>query len=193
MADPPAPISTLELLQRRRSVPPQCLAEPGPSPAELDAILTAAARVPDHGKIVPWRFIVFEGDGRVRAGEALAALALQDDPALSPERLAAARGRLAHAPLVIAVVSRAAPHIKIPEWEQVLSAGAVAMTLTLAAVSLGYATSWLTEWPTYDARARTVLGLGAGETLAGFIHIGTPTLRPEDRVRPVMADIVTWF
>lgn len=193
MADHPVSPSTLDLLRRRRSVPPQFLAEPGPSPAELDALLAAAARVPDHGKIVPWRFIVFEGDGRVRAGEALAALVREDAPDASPERLAAERGRLAHAPLVIAIVSRAAPHAKVPEWEQVLSAGAVAMTLTVAAVSLGYATSWLTEWPTYDARARTALGLTGGETLAGFIHIGTPTLQPEDRVRPVMADIVTRF
>lgn len=193
MADPPAYPSTLDLLRRRRSVPPQFLAEPGPRPAELEALLAAAARVPDHGKIVPWRFIVFEGEGRARAGEALAALVLEDDPQSSPERLAAERRRLAHAPLVVAVVSRAAPHAKIPEWEQVLSAGAVAMNLTIAAVSLGYGTSWLTEWPTYDARARTALGLTAEETLAGFIHIGTPTLQPEDRVRPNMADIVTRF
>lgn len=193
MADLLASTPTLDLLRRRRSVPPQFLAEPGPSPAELDALLAAAARVPDHGKIVPWRFIVFEGEGRARAGEALAGVVLADDPAATPERLAAERGRLAHAPLVIAIVSRAAPHVKIPEWEQVLSAGAVAMTLTVAAVSLGYGTSWLTEWPTYDARARAALGLAAGETLAGFVHIGTPTLQPEDRVRPVMADIVTRF
>lgn len=193
MADLLASTPTLDLLRRRRSVPPQFLAEPGPSPAELDALLAAAARVPDHGKIVPWRFIVFEGEGRARAGEALAGVVLADDPAASPERLAAERARLAHAPLVIAIVSRAAPHVKVPEWEQVLSAGAVAMTLTVAAVSLGYATSWLTEWPTYDARARAALGLMAGETLAGFVHIGTPTLQPEDRVRPAMADIVTRF
>lgn len=193
MADRPASTPTLDLLHRRRSVPPQFLAEPGPDAAELEALLAAAARVPDHGKIVPWRFIVFKGEGRVRAGEALASLVREDDPNASPERLAAERRRLAHAPLVIAVVSRAAPHVKVPEWEQVLSAGAVAMTLTVAAVSLGYATSWLTEWPTYDARARSALGLSAGETLAGFIHIGTPTLQPEDRVRPVMADIVTRF
>lgn len=193
MAELLASTPTLDLLRRRRSVPPQFLAEPGPTPAELDALLAAAARVPDHGKIVPWRFIVFEGEGRARAGEALAGVVLADDPAASPERLAAERGRLAQAPLVIAIVSRAAPHAKIPEWEQVLSAGAVAMTLTVAAVSLGYATSWLTEWPTYDARARAALGLLAGETLAGFVHIGTPTLQPEDRVRPVMADIVTRF
>ena len=184
---------TLDLLQRRRSVPPQFLTEPGPTPSELEALLAAAARVPDHGKLVPWRFIVFEGEGRSRAGEALAALVREQDPGASPERLAAERGRLAHAPLVIAVVSRAAPHVKISEWEQVLSAGAVAMTLTIAAVALGYATSWLTEWPAYDARARAALGLAEGEKLAGLIHIGSATLQLEDRVRPVMADIVTRF
>lgn len=193
MAHPLASSQTLDLLHRRRSVPPQFLTGPGPSPAELETLLAAAARVPDHGKLVPWRFIVFEGEGRTRAGAALAALVLADDPAASPQRLAAERGRLAHAPLVIAVVSRAGPHVKVPEWEQVLSAGAVAMTLTIAAVALGYATSWLTEWPTYHAGARAALGLADGETLAGFIHVGTPTLQPEDRVRPVMADIVTRF
>lgn len=193
MADPLASAPTLALLHRRRSVPPQFLTEPGPSPAELEDLLAAAVRVPDHGKLVPWRFIVFEGEGRARAGAALAALVSEREPAASPARLAMERGRLAHAPLVVAVVSRAAPHVKISEWEQVLSAGAVAMTLTIAAVALGYATSWLTEWPAYDARARAALGLAEGEKLAGLVHIGSPTMQPEDRVRPVMADIVTRF
>ena len=188
----PSP-DTLALQQRRRSVPPQFLATPGPTPAEVDTLLAIAARVPDHGKLAPWRFIVIEGEARDRAGAAMAAIVQADDPAVSPARLEIERRRFCQAPLVVAVVSRAAPHAKIPEWEQILSAGAVAMNLTVAATALGYGSVWLTEWVAYDTRAKAALGLTETENVAGFVHIGTPTVRPEDRVRPVMAEIVTRF
>lgn len=185
--------ATIPLLQRRRSVPPQALAEPGPTSAEIDTLLAIAARVPDHGKLAPWRFIVFEGAARDRAGEALAAIVLADTPDAPPKRLDLERNRLKLAPVVVAVVSRAVPHAKIPEWEQLLSAGAVAMNLTVAATAMGFGTSWLTEWYAYDTRAKAALGLAETENIAGFIHIGTPTVVPEDRVRPVMSEIVTRF
>ena len=184
---------TIALLRHRRSVPPPTMAGPGPTPAELDAILALAARVPDHGKLAPWRFIVFEGDARVRAGDAIAAIHAQDDPDAKPARLDLERKRLQHAPTVVAVVSRAAPHAKIPEWEQVLSAGAAAMNLLVAANALGFATAWLTEWYSYDARVAEALGLAPHEKFAGFVHIGRPTTAVEDRVRPVMAEIVTRY
>lgn len=188
------PVSdTLALQTRRRSVPPLALASPGPSPDEVQTLLTIAARVPDHGKLAPWRFIIFEGDGQRRAGDIIAATYAADNPDADAKRLDIERRRLALAPLVIGIVSRAAPHAKIPEWEQVMSAGAVAMNLILAANAMGYATTWLTEWYAYDRRTLAAMGLGDTEKMAGFIHIGRPNASIEDRVRPALAEIVTRF
>ena len=184
---------TLALQTRRRSVPPVQLAGPGPDEAQLSTLLTIAARVPDHGKLAPWRFIVFDGEGRLRAGEALAAVWKTANPEADAKRLDLERRRLAQAPLVIGVVSRAAPHAKIPEWEQVMSAGAVAMNLVVAANAMGFATSWLTEWYAYDRQALAALGLAETEKMAGFIHVGSPTAVIEDRVRPDLAALVTRF
>lgn len=184
---------SLSRLLSRRSVPSRWLAEPGPSAQDIDTILTVAARVPDHGKLVPWRFILIEGDARHRVGEILATAFQADNPGADAEKLATERERFAKAPLVVAVVSRAVPHVKIPEWEQVLSAGAVCMNLLNAATALGYGASWLTGWAAFDRRVLDALGLAADERIAGYIHIGTPTEKPTDRDRPNLADIVTRF
>jgi nitroreductase len=183
----------LELLKTRRSLKPVELIAPGPTPAEIDTLLTVASRVPDHGKLTPWRFIVFEGEARAKAGEAIAAAFATKYPDSKPEHLDNERKRLARAPLVIAVVSRAAPHVKIPEWEQVLSAGAAAMSLVLAAHALGYGANWITEWYAYDRNALAALGVAENEKIAGFVHIGTPVQPPEDRPRPPLAEIATRF
>jgi nitroreductase len=183
----------LDLLKRRRSVKPMELVAPGPSAAELDTILTIASRVPDHGKLTPWRFIVFEGDARVAAGEKIAAAFQAKEPAATADQLDFERRRLSRAPIVIAVVSRAGAHPKIPEWEQLMSAGAAATNLLLAANALGYAGSWLTEWYAYDDRVLKALGVEANERIVGFIHIGTPTAAPEDRPRPPLESIVTRY
>ena len=183
----------IALLSTRRSVKPIELASPGPSPAELETLLTIASRVPDHGKLTPWRFIVFEAEGRNKAGEAIAEAFLAKYPDATADQVAFERTRLARAPLVIAVVSRAAAHVKIPEWEQVLSAGAAAMNLVIAAHALGFAASWMTEWYAYDRRVLDGLGLSAHEKIAAFVHIGRPARPPEDRPRPALADIVTRF
>jgi nitroreductase len=183
----------LQLLKTRRSVKPMELGGPGPAPAELDTLLTVAARVPDHGKLAPWRFIVFEGDARMAAGEKIAAVFRQQRADATPEQIDFERKRLSRAPLVIAVVSRAGPHAKIPEWEQQLSAGAVAMNMVIAAHAMGYAASWITEWYAYDRGVLDALGLAANERIAGFVHIGRPAKPPEDRERPKLADIVTRF
>jgi nitroreductase len=184
---------TLDLLKTRRSVKPIEMAGPGPSPAELQTLLTVASRVPDHGKLAPWRFIVFEGDARLAAGEAFAAIFRTDRPDATPDQVEFERLRLARAPLVIAIISRAGPHAKIPEWEQVLSAGAVAMNLLTAAHALGFVAAWLTEWYAYDRRALDALGLAASEKIAGFVHIGRPTKPAEDRPRPALAEVVTRY
>ncbi len=183
----------LELLKSRRSVKPMELGGPAPNATETETLLTIAARVPDHGKLTPWRFIVFEGEAREKAGETIAEIFHADHADATPDQLAFERKRLARAPLVVAVVSRAGPHVKIPEWEQQLSAGAAAMNLVHAAYALGFAASWITEWYAYDRRVLDRLGLAPNERIAGFVHIGRPAKPPEDRDRPKLADIVTRF
>ncbi len=183
----------LDLLKTRRSVKPIELTDPGPSASQLDTILTVASRVPDHGKLTPWRFIIFEGAARLAAGEKIVEAFRATQPEATPEQVEFERKRLARAPVVVAVVSRAGPHVKIPEWEQVLSAGAAAMSLVFAAHALGFAANWITEWYAYDRRVVDALGLGPNERIAGFVHIGSPIRPPEDRPRPPLADIVTRF
>jgi len=179
-----------DYLATRRTVPAIQLSPPSPDSATLDAMLTVAARVPDHGKLAPWRFIVFEGDARAYAGERFAAIAQTDD---NPEKRDAELTRFTRAPLVVAVVSTAALHPKIPEWEQVLSAGAVCLNLVHAAAAHGFAAQWLTEWIAYDDAAKAAIGIAADERVAGFIHIGTSDFAPPDRARPEMASITTRF
>jgi len=188
-----APSPSITLLRTRRSLKPVELVGPGPSPSDLDTLLTIASRVPDHGKLAPWRFIVFEGESQLKAGAAIAAAFIAKYPDATPDQIAFERRRLARAPLVIAVVSRAAPHVKIPEWEQVLSAGAAAMSLVIAAHALGFGATWITEWYAYDRGVLDALGLAPHEKIAGFVHIGRPAHAPEDRPRPALADIVTRF
>ncbi|WP_295559531.1 nitroreductase [uncultured Hyphomicrobium sp.] len=182
----------LETLATRRSVKPDRLAAPAPTGEELDRILTIAARVPDHKKLVPWRFIVFEGEARKAAGEIFAA-ACQAEEKEPPShvRLETERNRFLRAPLVVAVVSRVAKRPGAPEWEQILSAGAAAFNLCLAANASGYGTSWLTEWVAYSPIVREKLTLSENERIAAFVYIGTPLEKPEERERPRLADIVS--
>jgi nitroreductase len=197
MASATAPAqSTIELLLARRSVKPQTMSGPGPTPAQLDTILTAAARVPDHKKLAPWRFVVFEGDARARFGEVIASALIADDaktgrgPA-SPVRLDTERRRLSHAPTVVAVISRVVETPGAPEWEQVLSCGAACFNMCVAANALGFGTCWLTEWYAYNADVTAALGCASNERIAGFVHIGTAAERPADRDRPALANIVS--
>jgi nitroreductase len=184
---------TLNLLARRRSAPPPMMKGPGPTQDELARILELAARVPDHGKLAPWRFIVFAGESQSRAGALCAEVFHAQNPEASEERLTSERARFSRAPLVVAVVSRAAPHAKIPVWEQEMSAGAVCMNLTVAAVALGFRTAWLTEWIAYDRAFLTRLGLAEHEKIAGYIHIGRVEAEIEDRPRPDVAALTTYF
>jgi nitroreductase len=184
---------TIELLQSRRSVPPRLLSTPAPSAAEISTLLKIASRVPDHARLIPWRFIVIPAEGGARLGELLAKTYLEDHPDATEANLETERGRLVRAPLVIAVVSRLREHPKAPELEQVLSAGAAAMSLVIAANAMGYAANWHTEWYAYDARIMSELGLSSNERIAGFIHIGTPTSEWADRDRPALADIVVEY
>ena len=184
--------SLREYLAVRRSIPAFQMREPGPSTAELEEILRLALRVPDHGKLAPWRLVVYRGPERERIGEELLKLRLAVEPDLSDELIAVELTRFTRAPVVIAVVSRAAPHFKIPEWEQVMSAGALCMNLLLSANAAGFVANWLTEWFAFDQRAYPLLGVKPDEKIAGFIHIGSTDFPAVERPRPQLADVVTW-
>ncbi|WP_331374127.1 nitroreductase family protein [Sinorhizobium chiapasense] len=185
-------IKLVDYLASRRSIPAFQMGLPGPSKAEVEEMLKLASRVPDHGKLTPWRFIVYRGEERARISAELKKMALAARPDLPEDLIKVEETRLTRAPVVVAVVSKAAPHFKIPEWEQVMSAGAVCLNLLMAANALGYSSNWLTEWFAFDERAYPLLGVEPGERVAGFIHIGTATVPPTERPRPELADIVTW-
>ncbi|MGV7216221.1 nitroreductase family protein [Bradyrhizobium sp. UFLA05-112] len=183
----------IDLLKTRRSVKPREMAGPGPSPSELETILTIGARVPDHGKLAPWRFIVFEGEARMRAGEVIARVFARKNPGAPAAEIEVERKRLTDAPLVIGIVSFTKPHPKVPAWEQELSAGASVMNIVTAATALGYGACWLTGWFAFDRDVLEGLGLKPDEKLAGLVHIGRPTKPSEDRPRPALSEIVTRF
>lgn len=187
----PAP-QTIDLLLSRRSGSAKAMTGPGPSPQELQTILKAAARVPDHGKLFPWRFILFEGDARGRFGQMIVE-ALRETEKVTDDRANLEAARFLRAPVVVGVVSRVREAIPIPEWEQVLSAGAVCQTMLLASHALGYVANWLTEWYAYHPVVRERLGLKPGEKIAGFIYIAKSAVELEERVRPEMEKIVTRF
>lgn len=166
---------------------------PGPTREQLCSLLTAASRAPDHGKLFPWRFIVFEGHGRQRVGQMLAECLLASEPQSTPERLEQERQRFLRAPVVVGVVSRVREQIPIPEWEQILSAGAVCQNLLIAAHAMGFVANWITEWCAYHPMVKDRLGLRSGERIAGFIYIGTSAVTLEERVRPDLEKIVAHF
>lgn len=185
-------MNTLDLLKTRRSVKAAMLSAPGPTAGDLDTILTCASRVPDHKKLVPWRFIVFEGEARQAFGDVLArALDAEDKDRPSPARLEIERGRLLRAPTVVCVVSRVVSSTGAPEWEQILSCGAAAHNLCLAANAIGFGTCWITEWYSYSPGVRAALKLAENERIAGFVFIGTAKERQADRDRPALSDIVS--
>ncbi|RZL53936.1 MAG: nitroreductase [Variovorax sp.] len=187
----PANQALLDYLKTRRSVGIGFLKEPGPNAAELEQILTIGTRVPDHGKLTPWRLIVWEGDARVRAGEKLAEVARRNNPNIEDAALEADRRHFLPAPLTIGVVFSPKQSPKIPEVEQFMSAVNVCFALEHAAFASGFAATWMTRWVVLDAAAQTVLGARGGERFVGFIHIGTPSITPEDRPRPPLADVVS--
>lgn len=183
--------SSFDFLATRRSIPAAFLGLPGPSNEDLRQILTVGARVPDHAKLAPWRFIIIRGDARLRLGADLLAIRIRAKGELSAIEEENERLRFAKAPIVVALVSRPVPSEKATEWEQVLSAGAVAMNVLNATHALGFGANWLTDWPAYDSDVQRLLGLGESERLVGFIHMGTPTVPPQERWRPKLDDLVS--
>jgi nitroreductase len=187
----PAP-NALDLILSRRSGSAKAMKGPGPNAEQLQRILAAGVRVPDHGKLAPWRFIVFEGDGRKRMGAILAEVA-SGAPDVSPERIEQERGRFLRAPVVVGVVSRVREQIPTPVWEQELSAGAVCMNILMAAHAMGFVANWITEWCAYHPRVLEKIGVRPTERIAGFIYIGQPADALEDRPRPPVEAITTRF
>ena len=177
----------LAFLARRRSASALSLQAPAPNDAELRDLLTLAARVPDHGKLSPWRFIVLRGDAKAQLAARLETIAGNRPDA---PKVLAKLGKLKAPPLGVAVVSRTVAG-DIPAWEQLLSAGAVCTTLLYAATAMGFGANWITDWYAYDPDARTVLGLAEDEQIAGFVFIGTPAEAPQERVRPDVAALTS--
>ena len=182
----------LEYLLRLRSVKVEDMCAPGPNADQLRTLLTAAMRVPDHGKMFPWTFTVFEGEAREAIGPVLRAAYLKDHPDAREDQLEKEAGRFMRAPLVIAVVSRVRKG-KNSMWEQVLSAGAVCQNLILAANALGFGTQWLTEWYGYDGDVKTAMGLDVRDHIAGFLYVGSVASAPEERDRPNYDALVTHY
>lgn len=180
----------IDFLLSRRSVLANLMTEPGPGEQDLRRIVTAGTRVPDHGRLMPWRMIVIRGDARRAVGEAIGRSFRRSNPDAQERRVELEAGRLLRAPVVVAVVAKVRRGHKIPEWEQVLSSGAVCQTMLIAAQSMGYAAQWLTEWYAYDRDVGATLGLGADDRVAGFLYIGTGE-PADERARPDYADVVS--
>ena len=185
--------SLLAFLKTRKSASAKAMGGPGPDASQIGEILQMAVRVPDHGKLNPWRFIVFEGEARGKAGVEFSAIWAEAHPEHGPEILAFQRGFLERAPVVIAVISTAAPHGKIPVWEQQLSAAAVCFNLELAAQAHGFDAQWMTDWVAYDEATKNVMGVKLSEQIAGLIFIGKSTVPLEDRLRPDAAALTTYW
>ena len=188
----PAPNqAALDFLLTRRSRPAKTLTGPVPDRATLETLLTAAARTPDHGKLEPWRFIVLAKPALSRLAELVATRGAALD--IDPDKIAKAQAEYATADLAVAVISSPKPSDKIPEIEQVYSAGAVCLALLNAALAAGWGANWLSGWPSHDRDfIREGLGLADHEFLAGLIHLGTETSAPPDRPRPDLSAITTW-
>ena len=182
----------LDYLLRRRSLRVGEFAMPGPSPEQLQKLLSAAARVPDHGKLCPFYFIVFEGDARARVGDVLAEIYASDYPDAREDKIEVERQRFLRSPLVVGIVMRARPS-KHPLWEQMMSVGAAAQNFILAANALGFGVQWLSEWYAYDERFASFLGLDERDMIGGFMHVGTPIAEPQERPRPVLEKITTFW
>jgi nitroreductase len=166
---------------------------PGPDKLQLEEILSIAVRVPDHGKLNPWRFVVFTDEARLQVGTLFAQRFAELHPDYPAENVSFQKGLFARAPVVVAVISSAAEHIKIPVWEQQLSAAAVSYNLVLAAQAHGFDAQWQSDWVAYDEGAKAAMGVAAQENVAGLIYVGTSSVPLEDRPRPDARALTTFW
>ncbi|MGA7439693.1 MAG: nitroreductase [Luteibacter sp.] len=183
----------LDVLNARRSVPSRQLGEPAPDDATLRRLIEAAIRVPDHGKLEPFRIRILRGEAKHAFGQTLAKMAVEANPELSDAKREKEQRRYEHAPLVLVVSAKLDTESKVPELEQNLAAGCVAYNLLLGAQALGFGAQWLTGWAAYDRDVAKLLGMKKHEHVVGFIHIGTPAMDAPERDRPSYDGIVeTW-
>lgn len=182
---------TIDLLLTRRSAKALTMVGPDITPEQIETLLRAGARVPDHGKLAPWRFVLFQGAARARFGEVLRRAYETHEDRANDDQLDFEAHRFMRAPLVIAVISHVTPEHKVPEWEQLLSSGAVCQNMLVAATAMGLAAQWLTEWYAYDEMVWQALGLRAHERVAGFLYFGHPSVPNDERPRPVLSEITT--
>jgi nitroreductase len=185
--------SLLAFLKSRKSASAKAMTGPGPNAGQLAEMLQLAVRVPDHGKLSPWRFVVFEGSAREMVGEKFRARWQVLNSDHSADSLDFQGKLFTRAPVVVAVVSTAAPHAKIPLWEQQLSSAAVSFNLVLAAQAHGFDAQWQTDWVAYDAEAKLAMGISAAEQVAGLVYIGKSAVALEDRPRPDAAALTTYW
>lgn len=183
--------SILSLLATRKSASAKAMGAPGPTPEQLAEILRLAVRVPDHGKLTPWRFILWEGEARASFGDVMKARWARLHPEHGEQTLGFVHDLFLRAPTVLGVVSAPKESPKIPLWEQQLSAAAVCMNILYAATAMGIGCQWNTDWVVYDAEIAAAMGLDPAEKLAGLIYFGTPTGPLEDRPRPDPATLLT--
>lgn len=184
-------MNPLDFLNARRSTPSRLLGAPGPDGAQQRAIIGAALRVPDHGKLTPWRILRLQGEQRLRLGEFLVQRQRERDPATPAAVLEKDRERFSFAPLILTVIAQPVAPNKVPEIEQLMSAGSVCLLLLQAAQALGFGAQWLTGWMAYDAAVAAHLGLGGDERIIGFIHIGSARETAPERLRPAFEDRVS--
>jgi nitroreductase len=180
-----------DFLLNRRSVVVRAMQEPGPNEGDLEKILRTGMRVPDHGRLTPWRFIIIKGDAREKMGAILGEAFKKANPDCIDEQIEVETERFVRAPIVVAVASRTTPEHKIPEWEQILSSGAACQNMLTAALSMGYAAQWITEWYAYNDDVKKALGFEATDKVAGFIYLGSMDEAPTDRNRPEYENIVS--
>lgn len=185
-------MNTIEFLLSRRSVSVKLITEPGPDDETLDRILRIATRVPDHGKLTPWRIQVLRKDGQARLGDFLAGRFTARHPDANEKQVAFERDRPQRAPLLLVVTAKVRKQHKIPELEQILSGGAVCHNILLAALAEGWAANWITEWPAYDDEVVRFLGHDPEtDRILGFLYLGTAAEAPDERPRPELADVVS--
>ncbi len=181
---------SLDFLNQRLSVPSRQLGDPGPDAGQIDALLKAAIRVPDHGRLSPWRLRLIRGEARAAFGQRLVQIHAEIDPNVSEKALTKDRERYLAAPLIVAVAAHVISGHKVPEQEQVLSAGCVAYNLLLGAQALGFAAQWLTGWAAYEPQVSELLGFSANERIIGFVHIGTPIEAATEHPRAELGDVL---
>jgi len=174
----------LYFLATRRSAIAHTLETPGPNTESLSELLRLAARAPDHRRVVPFRFLVAEGEAQSRLGQACLDSALKQEPALNDAQRQLELNRFSRAPTVVIVIYSPDLEHKTPLWEQMLCCGAVCQNLLLAAHAAGFGAQWITETPAYDQNLREDFTLKEHESIAGFVHIGTVTQPPKERPRP---------